>query len=99
MILLDIALSILECHLNSVIHRDIKLENIMVGPRQATKLIDFGYGKVVSKFDNALYRFCGTPYYIAPEMIRKKPYDGGESRRALIGREEDRCVVLWSVVF
>ena len=58
-------------HHNQIVHRDIKPENILFsvpGDFNALKLIDFGLSKVNnSKNDN---RRVGTPFYMAPEMIK-----------------------------
>jgi len=64
------------CHRNDIIHRDIKLENILMDGDNI-KLIDFG----VSNFVEAgVYRntFCGTPAYAAPEILLGKQYTGPE---------------------
>jgi len=52
-----------------VIHRDIKPENILFDGDNHIKLADFGWSNVM---ENAVFRatFCGTPDYLAPEMIR-----------------------------
>lgn len=56
-------------------HRDIKLENIIINPTtRYIKLIDFGFSVFSTK---PLKLFCGTPSYMAPEIISKKEYYGG----------------------
>jgi hypothetical protein len=73
-------------HNAGVIHRDIKLENIIVcgtglgfcWKQNFIKLIDYGLScefKVGTMQDT----FCGTPTYASPEIVRKKPYQGPES--------------------
>ena len=65
--------AIKHCHAQGVIHRDIKPENILVTESDNIRLIDFG----LSKTSNALkeiQQIAGTPFYIAPEIIEKKPY-------------------------
>lgn len=54
-------------------HRDVKLENIMVD-RGTVKLLDFGFS-CFSK--ERLKIFCGTPSYMAPEIVSKREYLGG----------------------
>jgi serine/threonine protein kinase len=76
MILLKLAEAIHMCHKKKIIHRDIKLENVMIHKDHSVKLIDFGYGQVILRFPKLLNRYCGTPYYMPPEMIKKIPYDG-----------------------
>ena len=57
-------------------HRDIKLDNILVeeSSRQV-KLIDFGFSVVVAG-GQILKVFCVTPSYMSPEIVRKHEYDG-----------------------
>jgi len=65
------------CHDTDVIHRDIKLENIMLqtADNYAIKLIDFGFAIRVPS-DKKLNIFCGTPSYMSPEITKKKEYYG-----------------------
>ena len=56
-----------------IIHRDVKLENIIVGPEDRAKLIDFGVARVATP---ATATFCGSLAYIAPEVMRGLPYTG-----------------------
>jgi serine/threonine protein kinase len=49
-------------------HRDIKPENIFIGKGEVVKLGDFGWSSFVSNKEKR-YTFCGTPDYLAPEMI------------------------------
>lgn len=64
------ALEYLHTRPEKVIHRDIKPENILLDKEGHVKLADFGWSNYMEK--NAAYRatFCGTPDYLAPEMIR-----------------------------
>lgn len=57
-----------HCHANGVIHRDIKPENIMLTKNDKVRLIDFGLSKVCNH--NILHEVTGTPYYMAPEMLK-----------------------------
>lgn len=70
--------AIVYLHENHVIHRDIKLENILVkdSENMVVALADFGFAKVLPKDDPYIYDLKGTPIYLAPEMLIKKPYDG-----------------------
>ncbi|CAK9072817.1 unnamed protein product [Durusdinium trenchii] len=63
------ALEYLHTQTPQIIHRDIKPENILLDKEQHAKLADFGWSNVL---ENVSYRatFCGTPDYLAPEMIR-----------------------------
>jgi serine/threonine protein kinase len=60
---------------DSVIHRDLKLENIMVDDRNNIKLIDFGFA-VVAEPGQKLRTMCGTPSYMAPELVQRREYNG-----------------------
>lgn len=52
------------------------MDNILVDvDKKIVKIIDFGFG-IIIKPDKHLQVFCGTPNYMAPELISKKPYFG-----------------------
>ena len=62
-------------HIRNMAHRDIKLENILMTKNYDIKIIDFGFGMYNPQ--NKLQNFyCGTPNYMPPEIIVKKPYNG-----------------------
>ena len=61
-------------HEKNIAHRDIKLDNIMLGPSGEVKLIDFGFG-IKTKKDQKLDTYCGTPSYMAPEILSKSYHD------------------------
>jgi len=56
-------------HGMSIVHRDLKLENILVAQDGALKLTDFGFAKHI-KYRS--WTLCGTPEYLAPEIILEK---------------------------
>ena len=56
-------------HAMSIVHRDLKLENILVAQDGALKLTDFGFAKQI-KYRS--WTLCGTPEYLAPEIILEK---------------------------
>lgn len=58
------------CHDNSIAHRDIKMQNILLGANNQIKLIDFGFSTFMSSNQKVKF-FCGTPSYMAPEIVRK----------------------------
>lgn len=68
--------AIAYCHSKDIVHRDIKLENILVNREYKPILIDFGFSRQLPKETHILYDFCGTPNYIAPEVIQREGYYG-----------------------
>jgi 5'-AMP-activated protein kinase catalytic alpha subunit len=60
----------------SIIHRDIKLANIMLGYDGIVKLCDFGCSKLIKDLDEKMNAKCGTPAFIAPEILIGKGYYG-----------------------
>uniref|UniRef100_A0A7S4PU14 Protein kinase domain-containing protein n=1 Tax=Alexandrium monilatum TaxID=311494 RepID=A0A7S4PU14_9DINO len=65
------------CHERLVVHRDIKLENILLDhDRERIKIIDFGFAAQVASKDTKLRAFCGTPSYMAPEIVKGEGYSG-----------------------
>lgn len=67
---IQIMLSIGYLHKQDIIYRDIKPENILIGDDGYLFLTDFGLAKYVKKNELAT-TFCGTPEYLAPEIIRE----------------------------
>ena len=58
-----------------VVHRDIKLENIMFDANHVPKFIDFGFARTFSEDDQYLSTICGSLFYVPPEMIHERKYD------------------------
>jgi len=64
------------CHERLVVHRDLKLENLLLDTADTVKLIDFGFATQVASKTSRLRAFCGTPSYMAPEIVRGESYSG-----------------------
>ena len=62
-------------HKRNIAHRDVKLENILMTKNYEIKIIDFGFG-MYNPDNKPQSFFCGTPNYMAPEIVLKKPYNG-----------------------
>ncbi|KAA8894645.1 kinase-like domain-containing protein [Sphaerosporella brunnea] len=60
-------------HLNNCVHRDLKLENIMLDKNENVKLCDFGFTREYER-NKLLQTFCGTVCYSAPEMLKGERY-------------------------
>ena len=60
-------------HQIGIVHRDIKLDNILLDGQGNVKIGDFGVSRRVDQ-DELLFEQCGTPAYIAPEILRNKGY-------------------------
>ena len=71
----QIILGIKHIHDNGIIHRDIKLDNILLDLDNNIKICDFGVSRKVNNGD-ILFEQCGTPAYIAPEILINKGYEG-----------------------
>lgn len=71
----QLCLAVAYVHDAGIVHRDIKLENVLLDERCNVKLADFGF---VSQFDDdeLLNTYCGTTGYAAPEMILGERYRG-----------------------
>lgn len=62
-------------HRKRILHRDIKLDNILLDGNGNVKIADFGVSKLVKPGD-VMHEQSGTPAYIAPEILREKGYKG-----------------------
>ena len=71
-IFVEVLLGMEYLHKNKIILRDLKLENILIGKDKHILITDFGLAKYFKDKGKSL---CGTPEYMAPEIIREEIYD------------------------
>uniref|UniRef100_A0A0D3EVP4 non-specific serine/threonine protein kinase n=1 Tax=Oryza barthii TaxID=65489 RepID=A0A0D3EVP4_9ORYZ len=69
------------CHSRGVYHRDLKPENLLLDENENLKVSDFGLSALAEskRQDGLLHTTCGTPAYVAPEVLSRKGYDGAKA--------------------
>jgi serine/threonine protein kinase len=73
----QIASALDYCHRNSIVHRDLKIENILISKTGDIKIIDFGLSNLFTP-RGYLKTFCGSLYFAAPELLQARAYTGPE---------------------
>ncbi|KAL9232175.1 hypothetical protein vseg_007314 [Gypsophila vaccaria] len=68
------------CHARGVYHRDLKPENLLLDEHGDLKVSDFGLSTVSDQIqqDGLFHTFCGTPAYVAPEVLSRKGYNAAK---------------------
>ncbi|KAL7247198.1 hypothetical protein ACSBR2_002168 [Camellia fascicularis] len=70
------------CHSRGVYHRDLKPENLLLDENENLKVSEYGLSGFaeLKQQDGLLHTTCGTPAYVAPEVINTKGYDGAKAK-------------------
>jgi cGMP-dependent protein kinase len=84
----NVILGFAHLHAKNIAYRDLKPENLLIDGNGYVKIIDFGFAKKIpyerngSRHDKT-YTLCGTPEYLAPEIVKSLGYDKGVDHWAL----------------
>lgn len=76
----EILLAFSYLHDRNIVYRDLKPENLLLDSQGHIKITDFGFAKVI---ETRSYTLCGTPEYLAPEIIQSKGHSKGVDYWAL----------------
>ncbi|KAI9025790.1 camp-dependent protein kinase 6 [Phycomyces nitens] len=68
----QVLLALVYMHSKNIVYRDLKPENILLDAQGNIKITDFGFAKILK--DDRTWTLCGTPDYLAPEVIQSKGY-------------------------
>jgi len=88
-----IASAVEYCHGRGIVHRDLKLENILFTDTNEIKLCDFGLSNIIHTESDQLNTCCGSPTYAAPELFMDLPYAGPPVDIWALG------IILYSMLF
>lgn len=72
---LQIAMGLAAMHEQKIFHRDLKLENILIDKDEQIKILDFGMLRYLEEATDRTFTACGTPSFVAPEVIKREGYD------------------------
>lgn len=77
-VFLQLVSALIYCHARGVSHRDVKPQNVLLDADGNLKVSDFGLAALPDSLrdDGRLHTACGTPAFAAPELLRRKAYDG-----------------------
>ena len=73
----EITLSMQYLHKHEIVYRDLKPENLLIDREGHIKITDFGFAKQLE--NDRTYTLCGTPEYLAPEIIKGSKIGYGKS--------------------
>ncbi|KAI9295020.1 kinase-like protein [Neoconidiobolus thromboides FSU 785] len=71
---IEVLLALEYFHKNNIIYRDLKLDNILLSSDGHIKIADYGLCKERMAYGSTTTTFCGTPEFMAPEIIMEQPY-------------------------
>lgn len=71
----DLSQGLNYLHLNKIIHRDLKPQNLLISNCGDIKIADFGFAKKFSGMEELKQTYCGSPLYMAPEILHYKKYN------------------------
>ncbi|OBZ87066.1 CBL-interacting serine/threonine-protein kinase 11 [Choanephora cucurbitarum] len=95
-IFLQLVQAVQWLHDHNIVHRDLKLENILIHNNKdetpKLKITDFGLARVVDPESPLLTTRCGSEEYAAPEIIQQQPYDGRKTDTWALG------IILYSLL-